>query len=72
MNKLETIQADLATARLERARLRQGLREIEDRISDLEASQDVVEQAIAIVGGDAPERAARMGFEAVRRVVERG
>ena len=71
MSKLETIQMEMATARLERARLRRALQEIGERISDLEASQDLVEQAIAIVGEDAPERAARMGFEAVRRVVER-
>ena len=71
MSKLETIQMEMATARLERARLRQALQEIGERISDLEASQDLVEQAVAIVGEDAPERAARMGFEAVRRVVER-
>ena len=71
MSKLETIQMEMATARLERARLRRALQEIGERISDLEASQDLVEQAVAIVGEDAPERAARMGFEAVRRVVER-
>ena len=50
MSKLNEIQTDLAAARLERARLRRSLVLIEERIGDLEQSQDLMEQAIAVVG----------------------
>ena len=69
MSKLEQIQSELSAKRLERARLRRSLQVIEDGIARLEVEQDVMEQAIAIVGAD--DRAGRLGLDAVRRIADK-
>ena len=67
MSKLEDIQKDLAANRLERASLRRSLQVTEERIQELEMQQDLMEQAIAVVGNTMDSRASRLGQNAVDR-----
>lgn len=63
MSKLDDIQKELAACRLERAGLRRSLEVIGQRIEELEQQQDMMEQAIAIVGSTVDAR--RVGATAI-------
>lgn len=65
MSKLQDIQTELTTRRLERARLRVLIQLEEAAIQDLEQKLSDMEEAIAIVGVDG--RARQIGPAAVAK-----